>query len=230
MARNLITDYGMLMKAFAKDFQANDNQPINNTKLYGLIRERYGESAAKKSAVVPVYEYRIDIPGTDIKFIYLIDCRVGEDENKDVVIRDGVYVYDGYCISVININCSVFYKDGVDYKDVAGFFEGFRNAVSTFFIDTVLRPTDSIFLSYFAAFCAIQSMFAVDKDTLIQMQQYMKPANKVVEVDNKIYENMDALYNAGNILYLHVCRAYEDGVNNVESNSVSVTKVVPSVQ
>lgn len=230
MARGLIKDYGMLMKAIGVDLASNSSQPINNTTvLYHLIIERYGNKAASKSAVAPVYEYRIDIAGTDINYLYLIDSRTDENGERYVAIRDGVYIYDDYCVTVINIDCTTIYKDSIDYKDVALFFENMRTAISSFFIDTMLRPTDSIFLSYFGAFCAIHAVFDVDKKAMIEMQQYMKPANKVIEEDNKIYENMFTLYEARKILYLHVCRAYEDGVNNVESNSIPVTKIVSSV-
>ena len=229
MARNLITDYAMLMKAIGRDFQMNSSMPLNTTKLYGLISERYGSHEANKCAVVPVYEYRINIPSDHYNFIYLIDSRTDEKGNRCIAIRDGVYVYDEYVICVINIDCGLFYRD-VDFKDVATFFENFRNSISSIFINSILRATDSIFISYFGAFCAIHSAFAVDKEAMIAMQQYMKTANKVIDNDNKIYENMISLFNANNVLYLNVCRAYEDGVNNVESNIVPVTTVVPSLQ
>lgn len=229
MAKNLINDYGMLMKAIGKDFQSNGSIPLNTTHLYGLINERYGEEDSKKCAVVPVYEYRIDIPGTNVNFLYLIDSRSDENGNRSITIRDGLYIYDDYIISVLNIDCAVFYKEDINYENVANFFEAFRNSISNFFIDCMLRPTDSIFITYFGAFCAIHSVFDVDKETMIEMQQYMRPANQVVAEDNKIYENMLTLFNAGKILYLHVCRAYEEGVNDVESNIVPVTKIVSSV-
>lgn len=230
MGKALITDYGMLMKAIGKDFQNDSCQPINNTKLLGLIKERYGEATSRKYGVAPVYEYRLNIPGCQANYLYLVDIKADDPEKRKVFIRDGIYVYDELIINVINIDCGVFIKDDANFEDVGSFFENFRTTLSNFFIDTVLRPTDSIFLTYFGAFCAVYGTFDMTKESMIEMQNFMKPANKVVAKDNTIYENMLALYNAPYIQYLHVCRAYEDGVENVVSNSVPVTKIVPQVQ
>jgi hypothetical protein len=220
---NFIADYGTL--AFSIATALNDSDQKYKVKdvleLSYYYHTRY--SKGEKYDKCKVYTFDVDIAGSEIDNIYIVDTDDGFEE-------DFFNSEDSIC-RIITIDFSPCYADVITVTQLANFFSSFRERIERAFSDNqYLDIADRYNLAYFTTFAFISKRFKVDKSIFLEMQPDMIKPYRAISEDNKVYENLTALINSRKNSEAMIYRCMEDGLNNVCPDNLLQARIVPGVQ